>query len=136
MKASETVQKMIQTKNRTTVLATTDKSGNINIAMFGSLELVDEGTMRMMLGDNRTYANLTENKKAACLVTLPGKTGMSTEGCRLYLTVNRIMDDGEEWEQVKSEIKARIGGAAEILKHLVIFDIKDVRPILDLGQKI
>jgi hypothetical protein len=65
---------------------------------------------------------------------LHGKTGVKQEGCRLYLKVRAIEDDGENWCQVKNQLKARVGDAAETLRHLIWFDIVEARPILDMGQ--
>ena len=134
MKINEKVRGYLQTEARSNVLATTDKSGKVNVAVFGSLALADDETIVVMVGDNRTYANLKANPFAACLVTLHGKTGMQQEGCRLYLRVRSIEDGGKMFDEIKGKVKARVGDAAEMLKHLVFFDIVEVRPILDMGQ--
>jgi hypothetical protein len=70
------------------------------------------------------------------MVTLHEKTGLAMEGCRLYLKVRSIEDRGEKWEEAKALIRARIGAGADMLKHLVWFDILEARPILDFGQGI
>ncbi|HDP24128.1 MAG TPA: pyridoxamine 5'-phosphate oxidase family protein [Deltaproteobacteria bacterium] len=134
MKVSDTVKGYLQTEGRSNVLATTDSEGRVNVATFGSFHLADDSTAIVMLGDNRSYENLQENPFAACMVTLHGKTGLAAQGCRLYLKVRSIEDSGETWEEVKGMVKARIGDAAEMLKHLVRFDIMEARPILDFGQ--
>lgn len=134
MKVNEKVRRYLQTEGRSNVLATSDKSGKLNLAVFGSLALADEATVVVMVGENRTYANLRENPFVACLVTLHGKTGMQQEGCRLYLKVRAMEDEGKMFEEIKGEVRARVGDAAEMLKHLVLFDILEVRPILDMGQ--
>ncbi len=134
MEINEKVKGYLQAEGRSNVLATADKSGNVNVAVFGSLALADDATVIVMVGDNRSYANLQENPSATCLVTLHGKTGMQQEGCRLYLKVRSIEDEGAMFDQIKGKVKAKVGDAAEMLKHLVWFDIEDVRPILDMGQ--
>ncbi len=136
MKASETVKKCFDEELRTNVLSTSNKSGEINIAMFGSLILIDDSMAAMMLGDNTTYANLKENPNAACLLIMPGKTGIQTEGCRLYLKVKTMEDSGDTFDSLKAKVKVKIGDAAEMLKHLILFDIINARPILDMGQGI
>ncbi|MBE0480283.1 MAG: pyridoxamine 5'-phosphate oxidase family protein [Dehalococcoidia bacterium] len=136
MKVSEKVRQILSTEPRWNVLATTSPEGKVNIAMFGSVELSDDETLIAMLGDNRSYTNLKSNPLAACMVILPGQTGMQTQGCRLYLRVRATADDGEVWEQCKARIKSRIGNAAEILKHYVCFGVLEARPLLDLGQGI
>jgi hypothetical protein len=104
--------------------------------MFGSLMLVDDSSVLVMLGDNRSFSNLKENPQAACIITLPGKGGMATQGCRLYMKVRTIQEEGEKFKEVKEKIRAKIGGGADMLMHLVMFDIVEARPILDLGQGI
>ena len=134
MKINETVRGYLQAEGRSNVLATTDKSGKVNLAVFGSLALADDATVVVMVGDNRTYTNLQENPSSSCLVTLHGKTGMQQEGCRLYLKVRSIEDEGKMFDEIKGKVRAKVGDAAEMLKHLVWFDIEEVRPILDMGQ--
>jgi hypothetical protein len=136
MKISEATKKFLQAEGKANILATADKSGKVNVAMFGSYQLVDDSSVLVMLGDNRSFSNLKENPQAACIVMLHGKTGMATEGCRLYMKVRSIEDDGAKFNEVKEKIKARIGAGADILKHLVLFDIVEARPILDFGQGI
>lgn len=131
----EKVRSILQSE-RMNFLSTSDKNGVNNIAVFGSLMLGDNDTLKLMLGENRSYANLRENPNAALLVVLPGKTGMDMEGCRLYLKVRSIEDSGESFDRMKSAIKASIGDAAEMLKHLVTFDVSESRPIVDMGQGI
>ena len=136
MKLNDKARGYLRTEGRTNVLATADRCGHVNLAVFGSLALADDTSMIVLVGDNRTHANLRENPFAACLVTLHGKTGMQQEGCRLYLKVRAIEDGGRVFEEVKGQVKAKVGEAAEMLKHLVWFDILDVRPILDMGQEV
>jgi len=136
MKVSETVKQCLEQEGRANVLATSDKSGKVNVAMFGSYRLMDDSSVIVMLGDNRSYKNLKENPHAACMVMVHGKTGLATEGCRLYMKVRAMEDGGEKWNEVREKIRARIGDAANMLKHLVWFDIVEARPILDFGQGI
>jgi hypothetical protein len=47
-----------------------------------------------------------------------------------------MRDEGEEWDECKAKLQAKLGKAADMLKHYVRFDILETRPILDLGQGI
>ncbi len=136
MQVSSAVRQCLEQEGRTNVLATSDRSGKVNVAMFGSCRLMDDSSVIVMLSDNRTMANLRENPHAACLVMLQGTLGMATEGCRLYMKVRSIEDEGETWSEVRQSVRKRIGNAADMLRHLVWFDIVEARPILDLGQGI
>jgi hypothetical protein len=133
---SEKVKGYLSVTGKMNVLSTANKAGETNVAMFGSFLLSDETTMMIMLGDNRTYANLKENPHAALLVVLPGNTGMKTEGCRIYLKLKSIADSGDMFDQMKAGVLAKVGNAANMLKHLVVFDIIKTRPIIDMGQGI
>ncbi|MRR37998.1 hypothetical protein EG829_25780 [bacterium] len=136
MTVSETVKECIGAEGRANILATSDRSGRVNLAMFGSFQLADDSSVIVMLGDNRSYSNLKENPHAACLVMLNGKTGLATEGCRLYLKVLAMEDEGEKWTQVREKVRSRIGAAADMLRHLVSFEVVEARPVLDFGQGI
>ncbi len=136
MKASEAVKECFATRERTNVLATSDPSGKVNVAVFGSMGMPDDETLMVMLGDNRSWENIQENPEAACLITLHGATGMGMKGCRLYVKVRTMADDGPEFDAAFGDIRARIGEAAGMLKHLVLFDVTEARPILDFGQGI
>lgn len=131
---SEKVKEYLSVSGKMSVLSTANKAGETNIAMFGSFLLSDESTLILMLGENNSYANLAENPYAALLIVLPGKTGMQTEGCRIYLKLRSVEGSGEIFDSMKAGVRAKIGDAAEMLKHLVIFDIIRTRPIIDLGQ--
>ena len=134
MNVSDTVKQFFATRERTNILATAGADGKVNVAAFGSPALEGDDRVSMLLGDNRTWANLGQNPRAAFLIIMHGGTGMGMKGCRLYVKVARTADSGPPFEARMAEIRARIGDAADMLKHLVVFDILEVRPILDLGQ--
>ena len=136
MKVSKAVAEFFESRQRTNMIATSDADGTVNVGVYGSPMLADESRVRMMLGDNRTYANLQQNPSAALMVTMHGTTGFGMKGCRLYLKLAYMKDEGEEFDQVHSAIRERIGDAADMLKHLVMFDILEARPIVDFGQGI
>lgn len=135
-KVSDKVKEYLTLSEKVSVLSTSNKAGENNIAMFGSFVLSDDSTMMLMLGDNRSHANLRENPRAALLVIVPGTSGMQTEGCRVYLKAKSIEDSGQMFDRMKSGVRAKVGDAAEMLKHLVTFEIVDARPIVDMGQGI
>ena len=133
---SEKVKGYLSVKGKMNILSTSNKAGETNVAMFGSFLLPDDTTMMLMLGDNNTYANLKENPHASLLVVLPGKTGMQTEGCRIYLKLRAVEDNGKMFDRMKAGVREKVGDAAEMLKHLVVFNIIKTRPIIDMGQGI
>ena len=135
-KVNKKVKEYLSVPNKVNVLSTSNKAGESNIAMFGSVVLKDDSTLMLVLRENRTYTNLRENPHAALLVIIPGRTGPETEGCRMYIKVSTIEDSGATLEEMKTQIRAKIGDRADTLKYLVIFDILETRPIVDMGQGI
>ncbi|HEN21426.1 MAG TPA: pyridoxamine 5'-phosphate oxidase family protein, partial [Desulfobacteraceae bacterium] len=49
-------------------LSTSNKEGDVNVAVFGSPQMVDEDTVVMAIGQNRSYRNLQGNPKAVFIV--------------------------------------------------------------------
>jgi hypothetical protein len=116
-------------------LSTTDKSGKVDAAVFGSPRMVDEKTVVMGLGMNRTLANLKENPNAVFLIVSPGKSFMDWKGIRVYLKVKTLATSGEPLENFKRQMAAVAGKeAADMVQAVVTFEITDIRPLIDMGQ--
>lgn len=136
MAVSEKVRKILTSDSRINIYSTASRDGVANIAVMGSTILLEDGTLMVALGNNRTFANFQENPCASCLVKIEGTTGLQMEGCRLYLKVKSILDSGEVFDSFISKLRSKIGPAADRLKHVVIFEITEARPIVDMGQGI
>ena len=61
-------------------LSTSDGKGNVNVAVFGSPQMIDDNTIVMGIGNNRSYRNLQENPKAAFIIMEPGPTAPEWKG--------------------------------------------------------
>lgn len=137
MIVSEKVRSILTSENRINIYSTSSKNGVPNIAVMGSTKLLEDGGALIVgMGENRTCANLKENPYAACLVKVEGTTGLQMDGCRLYLKVKSIQDSGDVLDNFMANLRARIGSAADMLKYVVIFEILEARPIVDMGQGI
>lgn len=136
MTVSEKVRKILTSDSRMSVYSTSSKDGIANIAVMGSTTMLEDGTLMIAIGNNRTFTNLQENPCASCLVKIEGTSGLQMEGCRLYLKVKSILDSGEVFDSFISKLRSKIGSAADMLKHVVIFEINEARPIVDMGQGI
>ncbi len=149
MKVSEKVMGDLKNPKRINILTTADKTNAPNVAIFGSPKLTEEHTISLVIRDaTRSYANLKENPKASILVLIPGEKPSKALGCRLYLKVNRIelsrnpiylhkrSDKGEQtWEAgFNKTLEENTEARKDQDAHLVIFDIVDARPIIDMGQ--
>jgi hypothetical protein len=132
---SEKLIEYFNKQPRLGTLSTADKSGKVNSAYFGSPRMVDEETIFMGLGNNRTFANLQENPKAVFMVMEPGKTIMDWKGVRIYVTMVDCQTSGEKLDQLKAGVTKHAGeNAAKMMHAAVTFKIQEIRPLADFGQ--
>ncbi|MFZ0450932.1 MAG: pyridoxamine 5'-phosphate oxidase family protein [Desulfatiglandaceae bacterium] len=129
-------QKLLEIFNkqpRIGTLSTANVQGDVNVAVFGSPQMIDENTVVMGIGKNRSYGNLQENPKAVFIVVEPGKTVMDWKGARVYLEALAIETGGGFYDQIRDNIAKAAGEqAAKMIHAAVRFKITGVRPIVDL----
>lgn len=115
-------------------LATANAHGDANVAVFGSPQMIDENTVVMGIGENRSFRNLKENPRAAFIVMEPGETVMDWKGVRVYLEAVDIETGGGFFDQIRDNIEKAAGKQAAQMIHAAIrFNITEVRPLVDLG---
>jgi hypothetical protein len=115
-------------------LSTANGKGEVNVAVFGSPQMIDENTVVMGIGKNRTFMNLQENPKAVFIVMEPGKTLADWKGARVYLEALDIETGGGFYDQIKDNIAKAAGKEAAQMIHAAIrFKITEVRPLVDMG---
>jgi hypothetical protein len=116
-------------------LSTADKEGNVDAACFGSPRMVDEKTMVMGLGKNRTFANLQQNPHAVFMIMEPGASLPQWKGIRVYLKLIACETTGEKLDGIRAQI-AKVGGenAAKMMQAAATFTVEEVRPVADFGQ--
>jgi len=115
-------------------LSTANKLGDVNVAGLGSARMIDENTVVMGIGENRTFRNLQRNPKAVFIVMEPGETVMDWKGARVYLEAVDVETSGEFYDQIKHNIAKAAGQQAADMIHAAIrFNITDVRPIVDVS---
>ncbi|MCK4820815.1 pyridoxamine 5'-phosphate oxidase family protein [bacterium] len=125
---------MFNKRPRIGALATSNKEGDVNAAVFGSPRMIDEDTVVMGIGENRSFRNLQRNPKAVFIVMEPGETVRDWKGARVYLEAVDMETEGEFVDQVKQNIAKAAGQQAADMIHAAIrFKITDVRPIVDMG---
>jgi hypothetical protein len=129
---SRTVRELINDPHRIGIVATTDREGNPNAAVFGSVRMPDEMTVTMALGDTRTAQNLLETGKAVFMSVLPHEEPMKTQGCRVYLKVRLMEKEGPNLDAAKARVAAEANKrAAGMIKYAVFFDVESTRPLID-----
>ena len=127
------VMELFNKMPRIGALSTANSNGDVNIAAFGSLRMIDDNTVVMGTGNNRSFQYLKENPRAAFIIMEPpGETSKAWNGIRVYLKVTAIETDGELIEQIREDVGKRAGKeAAAGLKAAVRFQITEVRPLID-----
>lgn len=129
------VMEMFNRKNRIGVLSTSNKNGDVNTAVFGSPRMMDEDTVIMAIGDNRTLQYLQENPKAGFLVVEPGNAPGEWKGARLYLEVDSFERYGELVDSFRENIRKMAGDrSADAIVAAIRFKITDVRPLIDSSK--
>ena len=129
------VMDLFNKRPRIGTLSTANRRGEVNVAVFGSPQMIDENTVVMGMGENRSFTNLQENPHAVFIVMEPGDTIMDWKGARVYLEVLDVETGGGFYEQIKENIAKAAGKAAGDMIHAAIrFKIVEVRPIVDVGS--
>lgn len=125
------VMEMFNKKTRIGALATSNKKGDVNAAVFGSPRMIDEDTVIMAIGDNRSFKNLQENPKASFIVVEPGESTAQWKGARLYLEVDSYERYGELLDSFREKIRQVAGDqSANAIVAAIRFKITDVRPLI------
>ena len=125
------VMEMFNRETRIGALATANSKGDVNAAVFGSPRMIDEDTIIMAIGDNRSFKYLQENPKASFIVIEPGQTPASWKGIRLYLEVDAFERYGEVLDSFRENIRKVAGKrSADAIKAAIRFKVVDVRPLI------
>ncbi len=137
MEVSQKVWDLVNNRAETRgFLATSDAEGNCDAACFSSLRLSDRSTMTVTMSAHRSLDNLRVNPKAAFVMTT-GETIQEVDGCRVYLKVREMIEEGPELEEARQQVARQMGekSAGGVLA-VINFDITETRPIIDFGQGI
>lgn len=116
-------------------LSTSDGQGNLNAAVVGSARMVDDETLLLGLGDNRSLRHLRCHPRAVFLAFEPGPNLLAWQGARLYLELTAIDESGLLFERVVDKVRETAGEmAARTIRAAVSFRITAVRPLIDRGK--
>lgn len=120
---------------RVGVLSTSNREGKVNSAVFGSPNMIDEKTIVVATGKNRTFSNIQENPYAMFLIMEPGTDIFSWKGIRVYMKMKGYETSGDMFDIFKRRITKLVGEeAAQMIYALVTFEIVELRPLVDFGQ--
>lgn len=117
-----------QTRGRG-ILATSDASGKVNVALYSRPHFMDDGTAAFIMTERLTYENLKTNPRAAYLFM---ESKEEYTGKRLYL--KKVKE--EQNEQLINELRRKryhLPAKTET-KHLVYFEVEKVLPLTGSGE--
>ena len=129
---SKEVLEIVNKPGRVGVSGTTDKQGQPNTAYFGSLRLMEDGSVFLGLGKNRSLKNLEENPLAVLFCVTESPVGFQTPGLRLHLKLKEIQKAGLLYDAIKSAIAEHAGvDAAKMIVAASAFEVTDIRKLVD-----
>lgn len=132
---SKSLTEYFNKQPRLGVLSTSNKAGEVDSAYFGSPRMIDDQTVMVALGKNKTLANLQENPNACYMIMEPGESIFEWKGLRIYLKMTKFETSGDNVDLMKKMISEKAGEAAgKMIYAAVTFSIANVRPLADFGQ--
>jgi hypothetical protein len=114
----------------TGVLATADREGKADLAVYAKPHVMDKETVAFIMADRLTHHNLQSNSHAAYLFK---EDGAGYKGIRLFLTKLREEQDSELLYAIRSK---RYSSEKEEGKprFLVFFKVDRVLPLVGPGR--
>ncbi|MGC9964902.1 MAG: pyridoxamine 5'-phosphate oxidase family protein [Syntrophobacteraceae bacterium] len=116
------------------VLATADKDGNVDTAVYAVPKVFDENTIAFIMRDRLTHANVASNPHAAYLFL--ENEGGGYRGLRLYLTKLYEEEDSERLYALRradhNAIRENVEQRGPLF--LVVFKIDKIRAITERSR--
>lgn len=114
----------------TGILATADKNGNVNTALYARPHFMDNGLIALIMNDRLSHANLQKNPHAAYMFI---ESGPKKQGKRLYL--KKVKE--EENSELIDSLRRRYSGSedhGDRKKFLVYFSVEKELPLVGSGS--
>jgi len=115
----------------TGVLATADKNGHVDVALYARPHIVDDATAVFVMRERLSHANLKTNIHAAYLFR---EDAPGYKGVRLYLTLEREETNTELIKQFRRRDPEIYSKEDDSSKFLVFFHIDRVRQLVGAGD--
>jgi len=113
------------------VLATADKDGRVDAAVYARPHFMDEETVAFIMRDRLTHHNLTSNPHATYLFLEEGK---DYAGTRLFLTKQREETETELLYKLRRRTYRSDQDGDRDPKHLVFFIIDKQLPLVNRNE--
>jgi len=111
------------------VLATADKDGRVNLAMYARPYFMDDNTIMFIMAERLTHENLKSNPYAAYLFT---EEEQKYHGKRLYLRKTKEEKNPDLITQICR--KCDYSNYETENKYVVYFNIEKVLPLIGSGE--
>jgi len=106
------------------VIATADKEGKVNMAVYSRPHFLEEGSLAFIMRDRLTHHNLRSNPHAAYLFV---EEGPGYKGKRLHLT--KVKEE-ENSERIQTLARRHYTKGMEGSRFLVFFKVDKVLPLV------
>lgn len=110
------------------VLATADANGLVDVAVYATPHIMDDGTVAFIMPDRLTHHNLQTNPHAAYLFM---ESGEKPAGKRMFLTKVREEKDSE----LLYSIRRKSYGRDDTARYLVFFKVDTILPLIGAGDE-
>ena len=110
------------------VLATADKDGRVDAAVYARPHILEDGTVAMIMRDRLTHHNLQSNPHATYLFR---EKNPGYKGKRLFLTKIREEQEGELMQSLR---RRQYIDEKDEAKFLVFFSIDKELPLIGAGK--
>ena len=111
------------------VMATADKEGKVNAAVYSRPHFLEDGSIAFIMRDRLTHHNLQSNPYAAYLFA---EEGPGYKGKRLYL---RKVSEEENSERIQSLSRRAYKDEKPGSRFLVSFEAEKVLPLIGSGDE-
>jgi hypothetical protein len=107
-------------------LATSNSSGDVDIAVYSRPKVMDDGTLAYGMADRLTHANLQENPRAVYAFNEGG-----FQGVRIFLEKVREETEGPLLDSIRQEADRVVGpGIGDLVKQVVYFRVTKDLPLV------
>jgi hypothetical protein len=110
------------------VLATADKNGKVDAAVYARPHVMEDGTLAFIMRDRLTHHNLQSNPRATYLFK---ESGPGYKGKRLFMTKAREEQDTELLESLR---RRQYLDERDEAKFLVFFKLDQELPLIGAGK--
>ncbi len=125
------IREFFRTAKGRGVLATADREGRVDAAVYASPHTFEDGTIAFIMRDRLTHLNLQSNPHAAYLFM---EDGPGFKGVRLFLTKTAEEQDTERLFSLRRKRYGETAAESGPL-FLVTFEVDKVLPLVGAGSE-